>query len=94
VLLTAGTSVNAGSIYLYAPELFPTRMRSWATSTGSAASRIGSIVAPLAIGSVLQAGLGLLSVFALLGAMCLTGLVAIVVAGIETKQRVLEELAT
>ena len=94
VLLTAGTSVNAGSIYLYAPELFPTRMRAWATSTGSAASRIGSIVAPLTIGSVLQAGLGLLSVFALLGAMCLAGLIAIVVGGIETKQRMLEELAT
>jgi putative MFS transporter len=94
VLLTAGTAVNAGSIYLYAPELFPTRMRSWATSTGSAASRVGSIVAPLAIGSILQTGLGLVSVFALLGAMCLIGLIAIVVAGIETKQRVLEELAT
>jgi len=93
VLLTAGTSVNAGSIYLYAPELFPTRMRAWATSTGSAASRIGSIVAPLAIGSLLQAGFGLVSVFALLGTLCLTGLIAIVVAGIETKQRRLEELA-
>jgi len=46
VLLTAGTAVNAGSIYLYTPELFPTRMRAWATSTGSAASRVGSIVAP------------------------------------------------
>lgn len=94
VLLTAGTSVNAGSIYLYAPELFPTRMRAWATSTGSAASRLGSIVAPSAIGTLLQAQLGLSSVFALLAAACVAGLLAITLAGIETKQRTLEELAT
>jgi putative MFS transporter len=94
VLLTAGTAVNAGSIYLYAPELFPTRMRAWATSTGSAASRLGSIVAPTAIGGLLQARFGLASVFALLGAASLAGLIAITVSGIETKQRSLEELAT
>lgn len=94
VLLTAGTAVNAGSIYLYAPELFPTRMRAWATSTGSAASRLGSIVAPTAIGAFLQSGLGLASVFALLGAACLVGILAVALSGIETKQRSLEELAT
>jgi putative MFS transporter len=94
VLLTAGTAVNAGSIYLYAPELFPTRMRAWATATGSAASRLGSIVAPTAIGGLLQARFGLASVFALLGAACLAGLIAITTSGIETKQRSLEELAT
>ena len=34
LVTAAGGSVNSGLIYLYAPELFPTRMRSWATSTG------------------------------------------------------------
>jgi len=93
VLMTAGTGVNAGSIYLYAPELFPTRMRSWATSTGSAAGRLGSIVAPTIIGAVLQARLGMVGVFAVLGIMCAAGLIIIVSAGIETKRRSLEELA-
>lgn len=91
--LTAGTAVNAGSIYLYAPELFPTRMRAWATATGSAASRLGSILAPIAIGALLQAHLGLTSVFALLAIACLVGLLAILASGIETKLRPLEELA-
>jgi putative MFS transporter len=94
LLMTAGTGVNAGSIYLYAPELFPTRMRAWATSTGSAASRLGSIVAPTTIGAVLQARLGLIGVFAVLGVMCLAGLIVIGAFGIETKQRSLEELAS
>jgi MFS transporter, putative metabolite:H+ symporter len=93
LLMTAGTGVNAGSIYLYAPELFPTRMRSWATATGSAAGRLGSIVAPTIIGAVLQAHLGLIGVFAILGVVCLAGLVIIVTVGVETKQRSLEELA-
>jgi putative MFS transporter len=93
VLMTAGTGVNAGSIYLYAPELFPTRMRSWATSTGSAAGRLGSIAAPTIIGATLQAGFGLIGVLTALGTMCLAGLIIIVLAGVETKRRSLEELA-
>jgi MFS transporter, putative metabolite:H+ symporter len=93
LLMTAGSGVNAGSIYLYAPELFPTRMRAWATSTGSAASRLGSIVAPTMIGAVLQAHGGLIGVFGILGVTCLAGLVIVSIFGIETKQRSLEELA-
>lgn len=94
LLMNIGTGVNAGSIYLYAPELFPTRMRAWATSTGSAASRLGSIAAPMIIGAVLQARLGLTGVFVVLGIMCLVGLIVIGTSGIETKQRTLEELAS
>ena len=93
LLMTAGSGVNAGLIYLYAPELFPTRMRAWSTSTGSAASRLGSIVAPIAIGALLQAHLGLVSVFILLGAICVLGLVTVALFGIETKQETLEEIA-
>jgi putative MFS transporter len=91
--MTAGIGVNAGSIYLYAPELFPTRMRAWATSTGSAASRVGSIVAPLLIGISLQARGGLVAVLGVLGVVCVAGLVVIATVGIETKRRTLEELA-
>jgi putative MFS transporter len=91
--MTAGIGVNSGLVYLYAPELFPTRMRAWSTSTGSAAGRVGSIIAPIGIGSLLQAKLGLVSVFALLGIMCVLGLIVVIVFGIETKQRTLEELS-
>jgi putative MFS transporter len=90
--MTAGIGVNSGLVYLYAPELFPTRMRAWATSTGSASGRIGSIIAPIVIGALLKAHLGLVSIFALLGIMCVAGLTTVIVFGIETKQRTLEEL--
>lgn len=93
VLMTAGTGVNAGSVYLYGPELFPTRMRSWSTSIGSAAGRVGSIIAPFAIGKLLEAQLGLSSVFALLGLACLAGLIAIAAFGVETKRKALEDIA-
>ncbi|MGA3127917.1 MAG: MFS transporter [Candidatus Korobacteraceae bacterium] len=93
VPLTAGVSVNSCVIYLYAPELFPTRMRAWTTSTGSAAGRIGSIIAPIAIGAILQAKLGLVSVFVLLGMLGLVGLIVVVALGVETKLRTLEELS-
>ncbi len=91
--MTAGIGVNSGLVYLYAPELFPTRMRAWATSTGSAAGRIGSIIAPIVIGGLLQAKLGLVSVFSLLGFMCVLGLIFVLLFGIETKQRTLEEIS-
>jgi MFS transporter, putative metabolite:H+ symporter len=92
--MTAGIGVNSGLVYLYAPELFPTRMRAWSTSTGSAAGRIGSIVAPIAIGALLKAGFGLVSIFVLLGVMCVLGVVIVIVFGIETKQRTLEDISS
>ena len=91
--MTAGIGVNSGLVYLYAPELFPTRMRAWATSTGSACARIGSIIAPIAIGGLLKAQRGLVGVFVLLGIVCLVGLAIVSLLGIETKQRTLEELS-
>ena len=88
-----GSGINAIGVYLYTPELFPTRMRAWATSTGSAANRLASAIAPLAIGALLGAGLGIGSVFALLGFVLLIGLVVMLGLGIETKDRVLEDLS-
>lgn len=88
-----GTGVNAIGVYLYTPELFPTRMRALATSTGSAANRIASAIAPLCVGALLGAGLGLGSVFALFAIVLLIGLIVMLMLGIETKNRILEELS-
>ncbi len=38
---------------LHTPELYPTRMRAWATSTGSSLNRLGSFIAPLIVGWML-----------------------------------------
>jgi putative MFS transporter len=88
-----GTGVNAIGVYVYTPELFPTRMRALATSTGSAANRIASTIAPLCVGGLLAAGFGLGSVFALFAVVLLIGLVVMIALGIETRNRILEELS-
>lgn len=66
VITGLGINFNAGLLYLYSSELFPTRMRSWATSTGSAANRIGAFIAPTAIGALLSTGFGIAGVFVML----------------------------
>lgn len=84
---------QSGSIYLYTPELYPTRMRAWATSVTSSLNRIASFIAPALVGALLGAHLGLGSVFAMFGLAALIGLIVMAVFGIETKQRVLEEIS-
>jgi hypothetical protein len=55
-------------------------LRAWATSTGSTISRIGSFIAPTAVG-------------ALLAAMGCLGSVAIALLGPETSQDALEDVS-
>ena len=93
-LFTAmGTGANAIGVYLYTPELFPTRMRAWATSTGSAANRIASVIAPIVVGALLGRGLGIAAVFGTFALVLLIGLIVMLTLGIETKNRLLEELS-
>jgi putative MFS transporter len=93
LLMGLGISPVTAGLYLYTPELYPTRMRAWATSTGSSLNRVASAIGPVLVGALLGAGLGLQSVFVSFGVVALIGLVVMVAMGIETKQRVLEELA-
>jgi len=98
VLFAAGIFVElgmfqSGSIYLYTPELYPTRMRAWATSITSSLNRVASFIAPAIVGLLLGAHLGLGSVFAVFGLAALIGLIVMATFGIETKQRVLEEIS-
>ncbi|WP_028935184.1 MFS transporter [Pseudonocardia spinosispora] len=93
LLMGLGISPVTAGLYLYTPELYPTRMRAWATATGSSMNRVASAIGPMLVGALLGAGLGLGSVFAAFGVVALVGLVVMAWLGIETKQRVLEELA-
>src|SRR5262249_4384554 len=93
ILLQIGTGWNNVGVYLYTPELFPTRMRACATVAGSSMNRIASIIAPTAVGGILGAGLGITSVFVMFGAVAAVGGLVMGVAGVETKGRVLEELS-
>jgi putative MFS transporter len=94
VVTAGGVQLNAAACYIWPPELFPTRMRSWATSTGGASNRIASFIAPTAIGAILGANIGIVSVFALLCAVCVIGLIVVMTLGIETRDRALEELSS
>lgn len=92
-LLLLGVSAVDPLIYAYTSELFPTRMRSWATMSASAWRAVAAVVAPVVVGLLLQAGFGAGTIFVLFGLILLGGLLAQIGWGIETKQVQLEKLS-
>jgi MFS transporter, putative metabolite:H+ symporter len=80
------------SVFLYTPEVYPTRLRAFAVSMAALWGRIGSAAAPNIIGFLL-AGSGLGTVFVIFGAVALFA--ALVSGGflVESKGRVLEDLS-
>lgn len=93
LFIAIGSYVPAAGLYLYIPELYPTRVRGWGTSAGSAMCRVASVVAPLVVGSMLSSHVGLEAVFSLFGAMVLIGGLAMFFLGAETKGKPLEEIS-
>jgi MFS transporter, putative metabolite:H+ symporter len=83
---------NVNMIYLYTPELFPTRLRSTGCGTGGVFLRIGNATAPAFVGFIL-AGEGINGVYLMLAAVAIFAAVMMLVFGIETRHRVLEELS-
>ncbi|WP_405911932.1 MFS transporter [Streptomyces sp. NBC_00963] len=79
-------------LYLYTPELFPTRMRALGSSVGGAMNRLGVILGPIAVGMV-YAGGHVSPVFVVLGAVALAGAAVAVVGAEETAGRRLEEVS-
>lgn len=79
-----------GALYAYSPEQYPTVIR--ATGTGMAASfgRIGGILGPILVGSMLTAGFGINIIFAIFCVSILIGALAVAFLGTETKQMELE----
>lgn len=93
VLVSFGTSPSNAGFYVYAPELFPTRMRAWATAVGSTAIRAISSFMAILVGSVAASALGLGGVFLFMAVLILIGGLSVLLFGPETKRRVLEEIA-
>ncbi|MET9531929.1 MFS transporter [Streptomyces sp. NPDC006649] len=79
-------------LYLYTPELFPTRMRALGSSVGGAMNRLGVILGPIAVGMV-YAGGQVSPVFVVLGAVALAGAAVAVLGAEETAGRRLEEVS-
>ncbi|MDN3449058.1 MFS transporter [Planococcus sp. APC 3906] len=79
-----------GALYAYSPEQYPTVIR--ATGTGMAASfgRIGGILGPLLVGTMLAADYGVGWIFAIFCGAIVIGALAVAFLGTETKQIELE----
>lgn len=79
-----------GALYAYSPEQYPTVIRG--TGTGMAASfgRVGGVLGPLLVGSMLTAGIGINVIFGIFCVSILIGAMAVAFLGTETKQMELE----
>jgi putative MFS transporter len=92
-LVLIGTGTNTLGVYLYTPELYPTRMRAWATATGSSMNRLGSFTAPWVVGWILGRFDNIAFVFAVFAVVAILASAVVWLFGEETKRRVLEELS-
>ncbi|MFF1924821.1 MFS transporter [Streptomyces sp. NPDC058221] len=80
-------------LYLYTPELYPTRMRALGCSVGGAVNRLGVILGPILVGVVYAAGDSVAAVFVMLGAVAVVGAVVAGTLAEETANRPLEEIS-
>jgi MFS transporter, putative metabolite:H+ symporter len=80
------------AVYLYTPELYPTRSRAIAVGTATAWLRLASIIGPNVVAAMVQ-GPGLNSLFLVFGLVALSAAVIVGLFAIETKGRVLEEIS-
>lgn len=79
-------------LYLYTPELFPTRMRALGSSIGGALNRVGVILGPIVVGAVYADG-ALGTVFVTLAAVALAGSITAAAGAEETSGQRLEDVA-
>ncbi len=93
IILATATFMSVTSIcsalYLYSPEIYPTRMRALGTSLGSAWLRIASASGPAVIGLVV-ARYSLSTVFLAFGVVLVAGGIITGLFAVETKGRPLE----
>jgi len=79
-------------LYLYTPELYPTRMRAMGCGFGATWRNLATSLSPMLIGYVL-AGYGINYVFLMLGTVPFIAMAIMLAFGTETKGRVLEEIS-
>jgi putative MFS transporter len=79
-------------VYAYTAEVFPTAVRTTGTGLASAIGRIGAIVSPILVGYMFpKFGFG--GVFGMTTGVLLFGALAVLVMGVPTRGRSLEEIA-
>jgi putative MFS transporter len=86
------TGTMSLAVYLYTPELYPTRTRALAVGAATAWLRLASIIGPNIVG-VLVADGGLKTVFGAFGLVAASASLIVGLFAVETKARVLEEIS-
>jgi putative MFS transporter len=84
------STINIG-VYLYTPELYPTRVRALGVGTATAWLRFASMIGPTAVGYMIATGLQ--SVFLTFAVVAAIAAIITAAFAIETKGRVLEEVS-
>ncbi|MGE0449906.1 MAG: MFS transporter [Vicinamibacterales bacterium] len=92
VTLSYGIVGSANAVlYLYTPEIYPTRMRAIATGAATCWLRLASALAPILVGTIVARG-GIPSVFLMFAGVSVVGALAGLLM-LETRNRPLEDLA-
>jgi putative MFS transporter len=78
-------------LYSYTPEVYPTAIRSTGMGAASAFGRVGGIAAPIIIGFA-YANIGFAGVFVLTTVVLFVGVLSVLVFGLATAGRTLEEI--
>jgi len=86
-----------GAVYAYTPEMYPTSARGSGAGWAAAIGRIGMIAAPYVVGVIYQTygkAAGYTYVFGMLTAVFAVVALAVLVLGIETKGKTLDEITS
>lgn len=81
------------ALYLYNPEIYPTRMRALGSSIGSAWLRVASAIGPFVTGFVVANFGSLDLLFAIFAVVALIAGIITFIFAIETKGKILEEIS-
>lgn len=92
VLLSFFMNGTYAGVYAYTPEVFPTQVRATGAGLASAIGRIGGITAPILVGFIYPT-LGFGGVFGMTTAVLLLGSAAVMIMGVPTRGRSLEDIA-
>ncbi|MCR2822491.1 MFS transporter [Lederbergia panacisoli] len=96
ILLTSGIFLSFfnlgawGALYAYTPEQYPTIIRGTGAGMAAAAGRIGGVLGPLLVGSLVAAKIDIGIVFGIFCIAIVIGVIAVIFLGKETKQIELE----
>lgn len=92
ILLSFFMNGTYAGVYAYTPEVFPTDVRATGTGLASSIGRLGAIAAPILVGYVYPP-FGFAGVFGATTLVLLIGAMAVLLMGVPTRGRSLEDIA-